>query len=273
MFAISVITAVGNGENTLFWSDHYLHGQSLEDLAPNVHKCVPQKVRRTRSVAEVLHELTWVADIKGALGWHGLAEYLQLWDTISGIALNVMEEVHHWKFESSGVFSTKSAYRAFFFGSTTFEPWKRLWKSWAPGKCKTFIWLAIRNRCWTADRLQNQEEETVQHILISCVFARQFWFAVLQPLNLVALVPNQKTTSLADWWKRAGRKLPKQHKKGFSSLVMLGAWILWKHRNACVFDGSAPCLQVALQAFRDELHLWQVAGAKGLRALGVGQVA
>ena len=46
---------------------------------------------------------------------------------------------------------------------------------------------------------------------------------------------------------------------------MLGAWILWKYCNACVFDGSAPCLQVALQAYWDELHLWQAAGAKGPR--------
>jgi len=45
---------------------------------------------------------------------------------------------------------------------------------------------------------------------------------------------------------------------------ILGAWILWKYRNACVFDKSAPNLQSALQAFKDELHLWQVAGAKGL---------
>jgi len=83
-------------------------------------------------VAEALHELTWVSDIKGPLGWHGLAEYLQLWDLISGFALNAMEDAHHWKLDSSGSFSTKSAYRAFFFGSTTFEPWRRLWKSWAP---------------------------------------------------------------------------------------------------------------------------------------------
>ena len=46
--------------------------------------------------------------------------------------------------------------RNFFVGSITFEPWKRLWKSWAPNKCKTFVWLAIRNRCWTADRLQKR---------------------------------------------------------------------------------------------------------------------
>jgi len=52
---------------------------------------------------------------------------------------------------------------------------------------------------------------------------------------------------------------------------MLGAWILWKQHNAWVFDGSAPCLQVALQAYRAELNLWQAAGAKGLRVLGVGR--
>jgi len=169
--------------------------------------------------------------------------------------------------------------------STTFEPWKRLWKSWAPGKCKTFLWLAIRDRCWTADRLQkrglphpdrcplcDQEQETVQHILAAFVFARQFWFAILQSLNLVALVPNRRTTSLMDWWKKSWRKISKQCKKGFNSLVILGAWILWKHRNACVFEGSAPNLQLALQSFSDELHLWQAAGAKRLRALGIGQV-
>jgi hypothetical protein len=104
------------------------------------------------------------------------------------------------------------------------------------------------------------------------VFARQFWFAILQSLNLVALVPRRRTTSFADWWKKSWRKIPKQHKKGFNSLIILGAQILWKHRNACAFEGSAPNLQLALQSFSDELHLWQAAGAKGLWALGVGQV-
>jgi hypothetical protein len=106
-------------------------------------------------VAAALYELTWVSDIKGALGWHGLTEYLELWDALSGFVLSPTEDLHHWKPDSSGIFSTKSAYRAFI-DSITFEPWKHLWKSWAPGKCKPFIWLAIRNRCWTADRLEKR---------------------------------------------------------------------------------------------------------------------
>ena len=63
-----------------------------------------------------------------------------------GVTLNDNEATHMWKPEASGLFSTRSAYRSFFFiGSITFEPWNKVRKSWAPGKCKTFVWLAIRN--------------------------------------------------------------------------------------------------------------------------------
>jgi len=78
------------------------------------------------------------------------------------------------------------------------------------------------------------------------------------------------STSFAEWWRKSWRKVPKQHKKGFNSLIILGAWILWKHRISCVFDGSAPNLRAALQSFKDESHLGQVGGAKGLAALGLG---
>uniref|UniRef100_A0A0A9AHW6 Reverse transcriptase zinc-binding domain-containing protein n=1 Tax=Arundo donax TaxID=35708 RepID=A0A0A9AHW6_ARUDO len=87
-------------------------------------------------------------------------------------------------------------------GLHIFEPWERLWKSWAPGKCQFFIWLVAHNRCWTTDRLAqhglphpnhcslcDQEEETINHLLISCVFTRQFWFLLLQQFGLAALAP------------------------------------------------------------------------------------
>ena len=35
----------------------------------------------------------------------------------------------------------------------------------------------------------------------------------------------------------------------------------------CVFDGVAPNLQQAVQAFKDEVCTWQFAGAKGLATL------
>ena len=124
------------------------------------------------------------------------------------------------------------------------------------------------NQCPLCD----QEDETVQHILTSCIFSRQFWFQILQSLNLGSLVPNRRSTSFAVWWMRSWWRVPKQHRKGFNTLVILGAWILWKHRSSCIFNGSAPNLQGALHAFHSVAFLWQFAGAKGLAALGLGRV-
>jgi hypothetical protein len=50
-------------------------------------------------------------------------------------------------------------------------------------------------------------------------------------------------------------------------MVVLGAWIIWKHRNRCVFYGLALCVAAALMAAREEAPLWLVAGARGLSLL------
>ena len=105
-----------------------------------------------------------------------------------------------------------------------------------------------------------------------CVFARQFWFSVLQPLNLAHVMPSRSISSFAKWWRRLWKKIPKQLRKGFNSLCILGAWTLWKHMNTCVFDGGSPYLQQALQTFKDDFQLWQISGAKGLAALDSGRV-
>mgnify|MGYP006965704603 CR=1 FL=1 len=52
--------------------------------------------------------------------------------------------------------------------------------------------------------------------------------------------------------------------KGVNSLAILGAWILWTHRNKCVFDGWNPSAALVMRAADDERKKWEVAGAKGL---------
>jgi hypothetical protein len=50
-------------------------------------------------------------------------------------------------------------------------------------------------------------------------------------------------------------------------MVTLGAWVLWKHRNGCVFSGLQPSVEGAFCMARDEALLWTVAGAKSLSML------
>jgi len=163
-FNIAIVTEVGNGAKTLFWADRWLHGQSIADLTDHA----------------------WVLDIRSITIAEEMLEFFNLWDLLYGLQLQPeVEDSHIWRLSSSGQYSAKSAFEGFFLGSTSFGPYERIWKSWAPPKCRFFMWLVTHDRCWTADRLAgqglphpaqcplcDQEEETINHLLVSCVFAR-----------------------------------------------------------------------------------------------------
>jgi hypothetical protein len=62
-------------------------------------------------------------------------------------------------------------------------------------------------------------------------------------------------------------------RKDFNSLVtLLGAWIIWKHRNMCVFDGCSPSLVVALRAAREEVVLWSLTEIKALSFVQIDEL-
>ncbi|GJN35167.1 hypothetical protein PR202_gb23914 [Eleusine coracana subsp. coracana] len=273
LFHISIVSHVGQGTNTLFWSDKWLFGCSLAELAPSVVAAVPIKIRQQRTVAEAFMERQWPRDIQGGFSLVWLYEYFQLWDVLLEVNLSEDNDQHTWRFDGSGSFSTKSAYQAFFNGAMTFEPWRRLWKAWASSKYKVFLWLAIRNKCWTVDRLArrglphpdrcvfcDQADEDIQHILTDCVFAREFWYKVLAPVGMPANTPGQDDDVFAEWWKKARKHADKTKRKGLNSLIILGAWTLWKHRNSCVYEGVRPCIQLIMREFNSERQLWHLAG-------------
>jgi hypothetical protein len=92
--------------------------------------------------------------------------------------------------------------RRFFFLEKTQEDYERVWRSWAPPKCCFFIWLVAQNRCWTADHLAkrglnhpircplcDQQGETLNHLLVNCVFSRIFWYNLLIKFGLHSLAP------------------------------------------------------------------------------------
>jgi len=266
LFRVAIITQVGNGMNTLFWTDCWLHGRSLDMMVPHLFGTISNRARK-RTVHEAMTERRWISDIRGALTVVVLAEYLWLWDLLSEVVLQPeIEDNHIWQFSPLGRYSSKSAYEALFIGAIQFRPWERIWKSWAPGKCKFFMWLVAHDRCWTADRLArkglphpeycllcDQEEETINHLLLHCVFARQVWFCVLQGLGLQVLAPQPDENSLDDWWENVINRVDGPVKKGLNSIIILVAWSLWNHRNRCVFDGVQPNLREVISLIREEL--------------------
>jgi hypothetical protein len=234
---------------------------------------------------EALTEEKWVEDIpEGEIDMAALIQYLDLWDILNLVQLNEdIPDRHIWRFSSSGQYTAKSAYDALFQGAISFQPFERIWKSWAPPKCKFFMWLAAHNRCWTADRLArrglphpeqcllcDQHEENIHHLLIGCVFSREFWFSLLSHFGVAALAPQPSDQSFDDWWTKADEAASGDVKKGLNSLIILGAWSIWRHRNDCVFNGIVPNVNVALRLAREEAFCWSLAGAKGFPLLSAG---
>jgi hypothetical protein len=105
-----------------------------------------------------------------------------------------------------------------------------------------FLWLAAHNRCWTADRLAkrgidhpfkcplcDQEAETLDHLLVACVFSRDFWFKLLSQVGLQMVAPQPGSPSFMSWWEEVSGIVNGLVKKGLNSLIAMGAWIIWTH--------------------------------------------
>jgi hypothetical protein len=56
-FQSSVITMVGNGNRTLFWSDGWIDGGCIKDFAPDVVSRVGKYTVSTRTMAQALEGL------------------------------------------------------------------------------------------------------------------------------------------------------------------------------------------------------------------------
>jgi len=90
--------------------------------------------------------------------------------------------------------------------------------------------------------LCDQAQETIDHLLVSCVFAHQVWFYILQRFGLQELAPNLEGGNFDEWWVNASGRVFGQVLNGLNSIIILGAWNLWNHRNRCAFDGASPSI-------------------------------
>lgn len=123
--AHAMTTEIGDGNSTLFWTEKWLMGASVAELAPQVFAAILSQAQNQRTVAEALNDHSWPRDIQGGLSLVGLFEYFQLWDAVHELALSQEPDHHIWRLDSSGIYSAKSAYRAFHSGAIVFEPWQR----------------------------------------------------------------------------------------------------------------------------------------------------
>jgi hypothetical protein len=193
MFHYSTMIQVGNGTSTLFWTDRWLNGRSIEELAPCLISMVGPIIRRKRTMVDALQDNKWVTYIRGGLTMQVLLDFLSIWDRVQEVNLTDSQDRVIWRWLRDGAFSTASTYRVFFSGQHAIPGARLLHKTRAPGRCGFFIWLALHDRVWTSARrkrhnpqdddrcaLCDQQPETIDHLLVGCSFSKEIWFLLLQ---------------------------------------------------------------------------------------------
>lgn len=110
--------------------------------------------------------------------------------------------------------------------------------------------------------LLSPQEESINELLLSCIFAYLFWFHLLRRVH--SLCPQLGDKSFDDWWE-ISVGINYQVKKGLNSIITLGAWTLWNHRNKCMFHGTSPILARALLFASKDLHFLSLAGEQGIK--------
>ncbi|KAG2589482.1 hypothetical protein PVAP13_5NG362481 [Panicum virgatum] len=232
MFNASISIQIGNGQRSYFWTDRWIQGRSIKDLAPALLAAVHPRAQRQRTVAEGLSNRAWVRDITGAL---------TVQHPIPGAKL--------------------------------------LRKTKAPGHCKFFVWLVLHDRCWTAARrkrynLQDDDScgacfqlsETISHILVGCVYAREVWSNLLRRWNWLRLAAGLSThLEFTDWRSWSRKQVHGDDRKAFDTLLVLVVWLLWKERNNSIFQNSNMLASDLVLRIIEEGKAWAYAGFRHLQ--------
>jgi len=230
----AVYSQVGDGAHILFRRDRWLHGRSIAHLALWL-----LTIPKGGQINGLLLKPSWTKS-----GSRMCKVHFQWMSLLNSLSYRII--YLRWNYSQGwktlifgdflcGQYKAKSAYDRFFQGALRFEPYERIWKTWAPGKCCFFMWLVAHNRCWTADRLArrgldhptrclhcDQDSETINHLLVDCVFAWDFWYSLLQKIGMQSLSPQQGEASFERWWARTNEAVDVWQEK---------AWTLssWEH--------------------------------------------
>ncbi|WVZ68209.1 hypothetical protein U9M48_017172 [Paspalum notatum var. saurae] len=262
LFRAGTEIVIGDGKTALFWVDNWLDGAAIEVIAPNLFTAIPRRFHR-RSVAEGLTNRAWIGDIKKQLSVVAVSEY--------GLELVDRPDNFCWRWTPDHQYSAASAYKSCFVGSTLLAGAKVVWKARVPPRVKFFAWLALQDRCWTAERrrrhglqdsdscaLCDQAVSSMDHLLTKCSFSREVWFRCFDVLGWTHRLPSPDL-SFIDWWLQARKGFDKRSKRGFDSVVLLTVWVIWKERNDRVFRRKASMPWVVLDKVAEEAKLWVLA--------------
>ena len=109
--------------------------------------------------------------------------------------------------------------------------------------------MTFANRCFMCE----EEEETIDHLLIHCKFAKMLWDLILSIVGISWVFPQSVLHTLLAW---QGAAVGKRRKKIWFAAPLCLFWNLWHARNRLVFENEVPSAQRIKANFVTNLWTW-----------------
>jgi hypothetical protein len=75
------------------------------------------------------------------------------------------------------------------------------------------------------------------------------WYLLFQRYGLPDLSPQPAGKVFCEWWLKINALVSRNMKRGLNSVIISGAWMLWRHLNGWVLNGASPSVQLVLSKF------------------------
>jgi hypothetical protein len=269
----NVSQVVGDGKNTLFWSDVWVGGMSFRDRFTRLYDL---SMLKSESVFN-MNLLGW-GDGGGAWNWRRtlFAWEEEMLEQLRLLLLTVTLQVGRvdkrvWRLETSSVYTVRSAYK-FFNANVPADPGvpiDSLWHKDVPLKVVLFVWRLLRDRLPTKDNLYRRqvididarscvagcgEVETSSHLLLHCSMFGSVWYHILRWLGVSAVLPCDADSHYYQFGYIGG--VSKTRRSILQVIWCATVWEIWKERNNRIFNATTCPITQVVDKIKSLTFMW-----------------
>ena len=150
---MGAVFKVNDGKKTKFWENIWIKKTKLKRPFPRLYNYYRDK---EAMVSDCWDGEEWSINFRRSFGEEEVKEWEALLQELYRYQLWEEGDQVHWKFEKSGLYTTKSMYRLLPFEGVVSKRLQKLWKNKMPMKLKDFLWLAFQNRLETGEALKGK---------------------------------------------------------------------------------------------------------------------
>ncbi|KAJ9671310.1 hypothetical protein PVL29_025144 [Vitis rotundifolia] len=255
-FSMLTRFVVGNGERIRFWEDLWWGDQPLGSQFPRLFRVVLDKNVPISSILGSSRPFSWNFNFRRNLSDIEIGDLEGLMRSLDGLHLSPsVPDARFWPASSSGFFSVNSFFLSLshFSGSPQDFPSKFVWKSQVPFKVRSFIWLVTHKKVNSNDMLQlrrlykalspdicalcMKQGESVDHLFLHCSLTTGLWHRLFQLANLEWVTPRSIVDMMSI--KFDGFGASKRGRVLWQAASTAIIWVVWKERNARIFEDRA----------------------------------